>query len=90
MEERPITYRNTQANPILERVHQTIGNIINTSKAQDIVFGDENPQVRIQASTIFALGTTTHTRYNAAYPSTIRLWRIFRIEHTSQSKLAVN
>ena len=38
-----ITTRNPQANTILERVHQTIGNIIRTMKVQDMVLDDENP-----------------------------------------------
>ena len=40
---KPITSSNPQANSILERVHQTIGNIIRTFKVQDIVLDDENP-----------------------------------------------
>ena len=40
---KPITSRNPQANSILERVHQTIGNIIRTFKVQDMVLDDENP-----------------------------------------------
>ena len=37
----PTTYRNSQANAILERVHQTIGNIL--LQAQNMVLDDENP-----------------------------------------------
>ena len=40
---KPITSRNPQANSILERVHQIIGNIIRTFKVQDVVLNDENP-----------------------------------------------
>jgi len=40
---KPITAQNPQANAILERVHQTIGNIIRTMKVQDMVLDDENP-----------------------------------------------
>ena len=40
---KPITSRNPQANSILERVHQTIGNIILTFQVQDMVLDDENP-----------------------------------------------
>ena len=57
---KPITSRNPQANSILERVHQTIGNIIRTFKAQDMVLNDENPQDGILASTMFALHATVH------------------------------
>ena len=34
---KPIILRNLQANSILERVHQIIGNIISTFKVQDMV-----------------------------------------------------
>ena len=37
---KPITSRNPQANSILERVHQTIGNIIRTFKVQDMELDD--------------------------------------------------
>ena len=58
---KPITSRNPQANAILERVHQTIGNIIHTFKVQDMVLNDENPWDRILAYTIFELHTTVHS-----------------------------
>ena len=40
---KPISSRNPLANFIFERVHQIIGNIIRSSKVQDIVLDDENP-----------------------------------------------
>ena len=42
---KPITARNPQANAVLERVHQTIGNIIRTMKVQEMHLDDENPWV---------------------------------------------
>ena len=39
---RPITSRNPQANAMLERLHQTIGNILRTFKVQNMVPDDEN------------------------------------------------
>ena len=50
-----------QANSILERVHQTIGNIICIFKVQDMVLNDESPWDGILASTMFALSATVHT-----------------------------
>ena len=47
-----ITSRNPQANSILERVRQTIGNITRAFKVQDMVLDDENTWDRILASTI--------------------------------------
>ena len=46
----PIISRIPQANSILDSVHQTIHNIINTLKVQDMVLNDENPWDRILAS----------------------------------------
>ena len=41
---KPITARNPQANTILERVHQTIGNIIRTFfRVQEMILDDDNP-----------------------------------------------
>ena len=56
-----ITTRNPQANAILERVHQTIGNIIRTMKVQDMVLDDENPWDGVLSATMFALRATVHT-----------------------------
>ena len=57
----PITSKNSQANSILESVHQTIGNMIRTFKVQNMVLNDENFWDGILASTMFALRTTIHT-----------------------------
>ena len=58
---KPIMSRNPQANSILERVHQTISNIIRILKVQDKVLDDENPWDGILASKIFALRGMVHT-----------------------------
>ena len=58
---KPITSRNAQANAILERVHQTIGNSLRTFKVQNMVLDDKNPWDGILASTMFALRATVHT-----------------------------
>ena len=52
---KPITTRNPKANAILERVHQTIGNIIHTFKVNEMVLDDDNPWDGILAATMFAL-----------------------------------
>ena len=56
-----ITDRNPRENTILERVHQTIGNILHSFKLQNMVLNDKNPWERILASTMFALNTTIHS-----------------------------
>ena len=82
--------RNAHINSILERDRQTIGNIIRIFKVQNMVLNNEKPLDRTLASTIFALRTTVHTSFNVAYPNSISARMGFNIEHTSQSKLAVN
>ena len=56
-----ITTRNPQANAIIERVHQTIGNIIRTFNVRKMTLDDQNPWDGILASTMFALRATVHT-----------------------------
>ena len=56
-----ITTRNPQANAILERVHQTIGNMIRTMQVQNMVLDDENPWDGVLSATMFALRATVHT-----------------------------
>ena len=53
--------RNPQANEILERVHQSIGNILRTFKVLNMVLDEENPWDGIVASTMFALRATVYT-----------------------------
>ncbi len=61
---KPITSRNPQANAIIERVHQTIGNII---RAFDVQAMDSNdPWGGILAATMFAVRATFHTTLQAS------------------------
>ena len=52
---------NLQANTILERVNQTIGNILRTLKVQNMVLDDKIPWDGILASIMFALRAIVHT-----------------------------
>ena len=56
-----ISVRNPQVNTIVERVHQTIGNIICTVKIQEMDLDDENPWEGILSSTMFAIQSKVHT-----------------------------
>ena len=56
-----ITTKNPQANAIIERVHQTIGNILRTFKVQNMILDDKNPWDGILVSTMFAPRATVHT-----------------------------
>ena len=61
----PATKRNPQANSILERSHQTIGNIIRTFQLQDQQLDRKNPWKPILAATMFAMRATYHTTLKA-------------------------
>jgi hypothetical protein len=60
---KPITTRNPQANAIIERVHQTIGNIIRTFNVPAMDSND--PWTGILAATMFAARATYHTTLQA-------------------------
>ena len=61
---KPITTRNPQANAIIERVHQRIGNIIRTFNVQAMDTND--PWSGILAATMFAVRATFHTTLQAS------------------------
>ena len=58
---KPITVRNPQANAIVERVHQVIGNIIRTFELESNYLDDDNPWKGILSATAFAVRSTFHT-----------------------------
>lgn len=58
---KPITVRNPQANAIVERVHQVIGNIIRTFELETSYLDEENPWKGILSATAFAIRSTFHT-----------------------------
>jgi RNase H-like domain found in reverse transcriptase/Reverse transcriptase (RNA-dependent DNA polymerase)/Integrase zinc binding domain/Retroviral aspartyl protease len=57
------TVRNPQANAILERVHQTIGNMIRTFSKENL--DEKDPWSGILAATMFAIRATYHTTMQA-------------------------
>ena len=59
LKRKPITTRNPQSNAIIERIHQTIRNIIRTFDVSNIVNID--PWSGILAATMFAVRATYHT-----------------------------
>src|SRR5210317_2204527 len=52
---KPITTRNPQANAVVERVHQVIGNIICTFELHDNYLDEEDPWKGILSATSFAV-----------------------------------
>ena len=53
--------RNPQANAIVERAYQTIGNIIRTFEMQEMDLDNEIPWEGILSSTMFAIRSMVHT-----------------------------
>ena len=56
----PASVQNPQANSILERIHQTIGNVIRTFKFDEKYMDPSNPFSGILAATMFATRATYH------------------------------
>ena len=56
-----ITTRNPQANAIVERVHQRIGNVIRTMEVYDQDLDQEEPFKKVISATCFAIRSTVHT-----------------------------
>ena len=56
---KPITARNPQANSIVERVHQVIGNMIRTFELENKYLDENDPG--LLAATAFAIRSTIHT-----------------------------
>ena len=81
---KPITVRNPQANAIVERVHQVIGNIIRTFELEDNYLDEEDPWKGILSATAFAIRSTLHTTLNQS-PGQLVFGRdmIFNIKHTA-------
>ena len=86
---RPITTRNPQANAILERIHQTIGNIIHTFHIENMVLDDDNPWDGILASTMFALRATVHTTTQHDTPAQLVFGRdsVLNVQHEANWQL---
>ena len=52
---KPITVRNPQANAIVERIHQVIGNIIHTFELEKNYMDKDSPWKGIMSATAFAV-----------------------------------
>jgi transposase InsO family protein len=81
---KPITVRNPQANAVVERVHQVIGNIIRTFELQTSYLDEEDPWKGILSATAFAVRATYHTTLQKT-PGQLVFGRdmIFNIKHTA-------
>ena len=62
VKKKPITKRNPQANSIVERVHQTIGNMVRTFQVHsDASLDEKDPWSGILAAVAFAVRATVHS-----------------------------
>ena len=84
VKKKPITTRNPQANAIVERVHQVIGNIVRTFELQENYLDEDDPWAGILAATAFAIRSTYHTTLQKS-PGQLVFGRdmIFNIQHTA-------
>eukprot|EP00957_Ditylum_brightwellii_P127601 9731162-Ditylum_brightwellii.AAC.1 len=60
---KPITTRNPQASSIVERAHQTIGNLLRTFEPGSAELDPEDPWSGILSAVMFALQSTIHTTH---------------------------
>lgn len=81
---KPITVRNPQANAIVERIHQVIGNIIRTFELQTNYLDEEDPWKGILSAAAFAVRSTYHTTLQKS-PGQLVFGRdmILNIKHTA-------
>ena len=86
VKKRPITACNPQANAIIERVHQTIGQMLRTQQLQNTDLID-NPFQGVLAAVSFAIRATVHTTLQAT-PSQLVFGRdhIMNVKHTANWK----
>jgi hypothetical protein len=85
---KPITVRNPQANAIVERVHQEIGNIIGTFELESNYLDEEDPWKGILGATAFAVQSTFHTTLRST-PGQLVFGRdmIFNTKHEANWEL---
>jgi hypothetical protein len=82
---KPITSRDPQANAIVVRAHQTIGNVIQTFDVQTM--DENNPWTGTLAATMFAARATCHTTLQALpMQSAFGRDAILNIKHASDQK----
>jgi hypothetical protein len=79
---KPVTTRNPQANAIIERVHQTVGNVIRTFNVH--AMDQDDPWTGMLAAAMFAVRATHHTTLQAS-PMQLVFGRdaILNIKHVS-------
>ena len=87
IKKKPITIRNPQANAIIERVHQTLGNILRTFELENNYLDEKDPWLGILSATTFVIHSTYHTTTQAS-PGQLVFGRdmILNIKHIANWK----
>ena len=62
---KPITVRNPQANAIIERIHQVLGNLIRTFDNEERAIDRSDPWTGVLSAAAFAVRSTYHTTLQA-------------------------
>ena len=62
---KPATTANPQSNAIIERIHQTVGNMLRTFELDEMELDEEHPFEGILSATAFAVRSTYHTTLQA-------------------------
>ena len=81
---KPITVRNPQANAIVERIHQVIGNMVRTFELQGNYLDEDDPWQGILSAVAFAVRSTYHTTLQKT-PGQLVFGRdmIMNVQHTA-------
>ena len=83
LKKKPITTRNPHPNAIIERIHQTIGNIIRTFDVSNIV--NNNPWSGILAATMCRPRNLSHN--TTGIPDTASIWPRRHLKHQACCQL---
>eukprot|EP00957_Ditylum_brightwellii_P070617 5365636-Ditylum_brightwellii.AAC.3 len=85
---KPITTRNPQLNCIVERTHQTIGNLLCTFKPGSVELDPEDPWSSILSTLMLALRSMIHDPQ--CYSHTTCIWEGYNAKCHTSSQLAVH
>ena len=88
---KPITVRNPQANAIVERIHQVLGNMIRSFELQTNYLDETDPWKGILTASAFAIRHTYDLSYDIAEVSrTISLRKRHDFEYQTYCQLGIH
>eukprot|EP00957_Ditylum_brightwellii_P087169 6634534-Ditylum_brightwellii.AAC.1 len=65
VKKKPITARNPEENSIIERIHQTVGNMIRSFEVHNTTIDEKDPRTGILGAVRLATRATVHTTMQA-------------------------